>query len=148
MRHACSARCAALQAQQCAMLSCIEESERVRLEAEAGGRQLAALALCGSPAALTDWALQLSCKSTEDSAYGDDAASHGSCLTPVAEGNECCREAAAAGPRGERPWREQQHHQPRLSPPVLKAPPKVVAAAGGQGQQQRHVGAELAGGED
>lgn len=107
------------------MLSCIEESERVRLEQESG--RLQQLHICGSPAALTDWALQLSCKSTEDSAYGgDDAASHASCLTPVAEGRDA---AAAEEPDAVHGARQQQQQQLKLSPPVLKPPPHSKAAA-------------------
>lgn len=66
------------------MLSCIEESERCRLQhesASAEGLRLARLDLCGSPVAHADWLLHH--QHSEATCTDEfDTGSHASCATP------------------------------------------------------------------
>lgn len=84
------ARVAALeranQAQHTALLGCIEESERVRIQTEHADCMSMHKLCIGSPSAHSEWGYQLSCKSTDDSAYGGDIerGSHLSSSTPSA----------------------------------------------------------------
>lgn len=75
-----------LQAQHTALLGCIEESERVRIQTEHADCMSMHKLCIGSPSAHSEWGYQLSCKSTDDSAYGGDIerGSHLSSSTPSA----------------------------------------------------------------
>lgn len=77
-----------LQAQHVALLSCIEEAERARMQQDAFDcSRLENLSLAGSPrSALVDWLHRHRSECTDDTDYDSNSHSSASCTTP-SEGN-------------------------------------------------------------
>ncbi|GAB4822061.1 hypothetical protein N2152v2_009107 [Parachlorella kessleri] len=134
------ARVAALeranQAQHMAMLSCIEESERVRLQQERSASDclpLQRLHICGSPVTHADWALQLTSGSTfTDESADYDAASHASCVTPRQD--SIGKGGARSGLLHGREAGFRAASEPLPSPSVLLPPKPPISV---HGRQQR-----------